>query len=187
MTQFRNSPFLNIELHDRDERVNSRRRTGSVFGSENADESLGRVSGKMDLLKTKNEPEWYPHGCVRLDLSELWLGQTSLEFYVPVVPCHANEAASGVSRSSFGSVLQRIALSLRSKQNGQTNIISQAFINSAGRFSFHRNANESARQIGSAASSTDRESTVVRSTRLNPDERKCSATRRKAKRRISFD
>lgn len=45
LTQFRNSPFLNIELHDRDERVNSRRRIGSVFGTENSDDSIGRVSG----------------------------------------------------------------------------------------------------------------------------------------------
>ena len=46
LNQFRNSPKLNIELHDRDERVNSRRRIGSVFGSENTDETIGRVSGK---------------------------------------------------------------------------------------------------------------------------------------------
>lgn len=50
---------------------------------------------KMNLLKAKNESDWYPHGCVRLDLSELWLGQTALEFYVPVVPGHAGEVMSG--------------------------------------------------------------------------------------------
>jgi hypothetical protein len=49
MSQFRNSPILNIEIHDRDERGNTRRRIGSVFGSENTDETIGRVSG--DLTK----------------------------------------------------------------------------------------------------------------------------------------
>ena len=68
----------------------------------------------MDLLKTKSETEWYPHGCVRLDLSELWLGQTSLEFYVSVVPCHANEPASG-SRRTFIDELLTIIFSGRSK------------------------------------------------------------------------
>jgi hypothetical protein len=53
------------------------------------------VPGKMNLLKGKHEQDLHPHGCVRLNLSELWLGQTSLEFYVPVVPCHAWEASSG--------------------------------------------------------------------------------------------
>ncbi|CAF4536166.1 unnamed protein product, partial [Rotaria sp. Silwood2] len=50
---------------------------------------------KMNLLKSKKDFEWHPHGCVKLDLSELWLGQTSLEFYIPVVPCHAAEFNSG--------------------------------------------------------------------------------------------
>jgi hypothetical protein len=49
----------------------------------------------MSLLKSKSEPDWHPHGLVKLDLSELWLGQTSLEFYIPVVPCHAAELTSG--------------------------------------------------------------------------------------------
>ncbi|CAF0826393.1 unnamed protein product [Rotaria sordida] len=95
MSSFRNSPILNIEIHDRDERENSRRCIGSVFGTENTDEVIGRVSGKTNLLKSKKNLEWHPHGCVKLDLSELWLGQTSLEFYIPVVPCHAPEFNSG--------------------------------------------------------------------------------------------
>jgi hypothetical protein len=45
MSQFRNSPFLNIEIHDRDECESTRRRVGSVFGSESTDENIGRVSG----------------------------------------------------------------------------------------------------------------------------------------------
>jgi hypothetical protein len=48
----------------------------------------------MNLLKPKAESDWHPHGCVKVDLSELWLGQTSLEFYIPVVPCHASESVS---------------------------------------------------------------------------------------------
>ncbi|CAF1074162.1 unnamed protein product [Rotaria sp. Silwood1] len=95
MSEFRNSPILNIEIHDRDEREDSRRCIGSVFGSENNDEIIGRVSGKTNLLKSRKDAEWHPHGCVKLDLSELWLGQTSLEFYIPVVPCHAPESSSG--------------------------------------------------------------------------------------------
>ena len=99
MSQFRNSPIVNIELHDRDERITARRRIGSVFGSENTDETIGRVSGKTSLLKSKPESNWHPHGCIKLDLSELLLGQTSLEFSIPVVPCHAPEIISG--RKSF--------------------------------------------------------------------------------------
>jgi hypothetical protein len=49
MSQFRNSPFLNIEIHDRDECENTRRRVGSVFGSESTDENIGRVSGNSKL------------------------------------------------------------------------------------------------------------------------------------------
>jgi hypothetical protein len=44
LSQFRNSPFLNIEIHDRDERESSRRHIGSVFGSEYTDENIGKVS-----------------------------------------------------------------------------------------------------------------------------------------------
>lgn len=47
MREFHNSPIVNIELHDRDERENSRRRIGSVFGTENTDEIIGRVSGNI--------------------------------------------------------------------------------------------------------------------------------------------
>jgi hypothetical protein len=58
----------------------------------------------MNLLKPKTESNWHPHGCVKVDLSELWLGQTSLEFYIPVVPCHAPESLT--SRfSSFVMIL----------------------------------------------------------------------------------
>lgn len=51
----------------------------------------------MNLLKPKNEPDWHPHGSIKVDLSELWLGQTSLEFSIPVVPCHAPEFGSSKS------------------------------------------------------------------------------------------
>jgi hypothetical protein len=48
MSQFRNSPIINIEIHDRDERENSRRCMGSVFGTEHADETIGKVSGNTE-------------------------------------------------------------------------------------------------------------------------------------------
>lgn len=51
MSQFRNSPILNIEIHDRDERADTRRYIGSVFGSENTDETIGKVSGKKRKIK----------------------------------------------------------------------------------------------------------------------------------------
>jgi len=51
--------------------------------------------GKIKFHKSKNEPNWHPYGCAQLDLSELWLGQTSLEFYIPVIPCRAPELHSG--------------------------------------------------------------------------------------------
>jgi hypothetical protein len=57
----------------------------------------------MNLLKSKTESNWHPYGCVKLDLSELWLGQTSLEFYIPVVPCHAPESLT--SRFSLFAIL----------------------------------------------------------------------------------
>ncbi|CAF0974604.1 unnamed protein product [Adineta ricciae] len=105
LNQFRNSPILNIELHDRDECEQTRRRVGSVFGSENTDENIGRVSGGPKYHKSKDELNWHPYGCVRLDLTELWLGQTSLEFYTPVVPCHAPETHSGRASNGTHSVL----------------------------------------------------------------------------------
>ncbi|CAF2086152.1 unnamed protein product [Rotaria magnacalcarata] len=97
LREFRNSPIVNIEIHDRDERESSRRCIGSVFGSENTDEVIGRVSGKTNLLKSNKDIDWHPHGCIKLDLSELWLGQTSLEYYIPVVPCHAPESGRAMS------------------------------------------------------------------------------------------
>jgi hypothetical protein len=47
MSQFHNSPIVNIEIHDRDERESSRRGFGSVFGSENTDEIIGKVSSNI--------------------------------------------------------------------------------------------------------------------------------------------
>ena len=61
----------------------------------------------MNLIKSKKESDWYPHGCVRLDLTEIWLGQTSLEFYIPVVPCHAGESVSGRILFDFHSNLSK--------------------------------------------------------------------------------
>ena len=43
--EFRNSPILNVELHDRDEKASSRRDFASVFGTEHTDDSIARVSG----------------------------------------------------------------------------------------------------------------------------------------------
>ena len=146
MSQFCNSPIVNIEVHDRDERENSRRSVGSVFGSENTDEIIGKVSSKMNLLKPKTESNWHPHGCVKLDLSELWLGQTSFEFYIPVVPCHAPEsAASNFHRVFvFHSFMHCNELHCRTRNQCQT-IGSSS--NSTRRFSFQWNTNANSCEI----------------------------------------
>lgn len=69
----------------------------------------------MNLLKPKGEINWHPHGCARLDLSELWLGQTSLEFYIPVVPCHAPESVA--SRIFFYSTIVILSKTFRARNN----------------------------------------------------------------------
>ena len=48
MNQFRNSPIVSIEVHDRDERESARRRVATVFGSERTDHSIGRVSSRYE-------------------------------------------------------------------------------------------------------------------------------------------
>ncbi|CAF0762637.1 unnamed protein product [Didymodactylos carnosus] len=99
LAKFRNSPIIYIELHDRDEKANIRKSGSSVFGTEVADESIGHVSAVIAKLTIHNPFEsrgkpWFPYGTVKLDLSELLLGQTSLECFIPVVPCHAPDIIS---------------------------------------------------------------------------------------------
>ena len=55
MNEFRNSPIVNIEVHDRDERESARRRMATVFGSERADQSIGRVSSRYDIDSRRHD------------------------------------------------------------------------------------------------------------------------------------
>lgn len=122
------------------------------------------LSGKMNLLKPKTESNWHPHGCVKLDLSELWLGQTCFEFYIPVVPCHAPE--SGASEFFFPVLLDWNESECRTRYQCET--IGNS-TNSTGRFSCQWYSNANSSEISQTSRSTNWTSSLRWSTTHNYD------------------
>uniref|UniRef100_A0A8B9YXN2 Cilia and flagella associated protein 92 (putative) n=1 Tax=Buteo japonicus TaxID=224669 RepID=A0A8B9YXN2_9AVES len=91
-------PPLEIEVHDRDRNMENNTKKPCLFGEDDADEKVGKVSFlacKSTICNsfTKNEV-WHPHGVAKVSLTDLLLGRKYLAISAPIRSCSAPHAAA---------------------------------------------------------------------------------------------
>ncbi|KAG8430974.1 hypothetical protein GDO86_019631, partial [Hymenochirus boettgeri] len=116
LCQYLQGPPLEIEVHDRDKKMEEHGARPSLFGREPEDEKLSNV-GLVTSKRTVHNPFtnrdnlWNPYGVARVDLSELVHGARYLNLSVPVHGCeppdptgYRADGKSGKIPGVFGSV-----------------------------------------------------------------------------------
>jgi hypothetical protein len=106
------APF-EIEIHDRDRRAQQNRLLKPcLFGNDAVDNQISNVSSVSSKHTIYNpfdtkDKFWDPYGVAKLNLYELFLGKTLLEFFVPVLPCKAPDVLgrNAIKNSSNTKVL----------------------------------------------------------------------------------
>ncbi|XP_053378149.1 uncharacterized protein LOC123529262 isoform X2 [Mercenaria mercenaria] len=90
--QYLNGPPLEIEVHDRDRKLEEMKLKATLFGDDLEDEKISNV-GTVASRRTLHNPFkdkskiWDPYGVARVDLSDLLLGNRYLYIKVPVHSC----------------------------------------------------------------------------------------------------
>ncbi|XP_073448494.1 uncharacterized protein CFAP92 [Aquarana catesbeiana] len=103
-------PPVEIEVHDRDRRIEESVSKPSLFGMEPEDEKLsnvGLVTSKRTVHNpfTKSNRQWDPYGVARLSLSELVYGATYLNISVPIHSCECPDPTGYQSDCKNGNIL----------------------------------------------------------------------------------
>ncbi|KFP96300.1 Uncharacterized protein FLJ43738, partial [Haliaeetus albicilla] len=91
-------PPLEIEVHDRDRNMENNTKKPCLFGEDDADEKVGKVSFlacKSTICNsfTKNKV-WHPHGVAKVSLTDLLLGRKYLAISAPIRSCSAPNTAA---------------------------------------------------------------------------------------------
>ncbi|KAM9324461.1 uncharacterized protein CFAP92 [Gastrophryne carolinensis] len=103
-------PPIEIEVHDRDQRIKESVCKPSLFGMEPEDEKLSNV-GLITSKRTVHNPfmersrQWDAYGVARVSLSELAYGATYLNICVPIHSCEPPDPTGYQSDSKNGRIL----------------------------------------------------------------------------------
>ncbi|XP_063203698.1 uncharacterized protein CFAP92 [Chroicocephalus ridibundus] len=86
-------PPLEIEVHDRDRNMENNTKKPCLFGEDEADEHMGKVSflackSTISNSFTRNKV-WHPHGVAKVSLTDLLLGKKYLTISAPIHSCSA--------------------------------------------------------------------------------------------------
>ncbi|KFQ76337.1 Uncharacterized protein FLJ43738, partial [Phoenicopterus ruber ruber] len=91
-------PPLEIEVHDRDRNIEDNTRKPCLFGEDEADEKVGKVSFlacKSTIYNSFTQNEvWHPHGVAKVSLTDLLLGKRYLIISAPIRSCSAPNTAA---------------------------------------------------------------------------------------------
>ncbi|KAM7402728.1 hypothetical protein PAMP_017942 [Pampus punctatissimus] len=79
LQEFLSGPPLEIEVHDRDKKLEETPKTQTTFGSDDTQSNAAPIKQKMMVFNS--------HGIVCLNLSELLLGKRSLKLHLPIKCC----------------------------------------------------------------------------------------------------
>uniref|UniRef100_A0A8C8A8F4 Cilia and flagella associated protein 92 (putative) n=1 Tax=Otus sunia TaxID=257818 RepID=A0A8C8A8F4_9STRI len=90
-------PPLEIEVHDRDRNMKNNTKKPCLFGEDEPDEKVGKVSfppckSTICNSSTKNKV-WHPHGVAKVSLTELLLGKKYLTISAPIHSCSVPNTA----------------------------------------------------------------------------------------------
>ncbi|XP_052534435.1 uncharacterized protein CFAP92 isoform X5 [Tympanuchus pallidicinctus] len=91
LERYLRGPPLEIEVHDRDRRIEDNKKKPYLFGEAQADENLGEVrplACKSTICNSSTENEmWHPHGVAKVSLTDLLLGKKYMTISAPIRSC----------------------------------------------------------------------------------------------------
>ncbi|XP_053150347.1 uncharacterized protein CFAP92 isoform X2 [Hemicordylus capensis] len=96
--EYLRGPPLEIEVHDRDKKIEAIKTKPSLFGEEPGDSKLSNLSIVTSRYMVQNpitgtEEIWHPHGIAKINLTELLLGEKNFNFYTPIHNCPVQDAS----------------------------------------------------------------------------------------------
>lgn len=96
LQRYLRGPPLEIEVHDRDRKIEDNEKKPFLFGEAQADENLGEVRPfgcKSTVCNSFTENEmWHPHGVAKVSLTDLLLGKKYLAISAPIRSCSTPSA-----------------------------------------------------------------------------------------------
>ncbi|XP_048347727.1 uncharacterized protein CFAP92 isoform X2 [Sphaerodactylus townsendi] len=112
LREYLRGPPLEIEVHDRDKKIETITKKPSLFGDELGDSRLAHLHSPTMVQNsvTGKEKIWHPYGVAKISLTELLLGEKHLNICVPIHCCSVQdtsicptENANAKSRATGGS------------------------------------------------------------------------------------
>ncbi|KAJ6668404.1 hypothetical protein lerEdw1_015781 [Lerista edwardsae] len=96
--EYLRGPPLEIEVHDRDKKMETILSKPSLFGDEPGDNKLSSVSHAISRYMIQNpitdtQQIWHPYGIAKISLAELLLGEKNLNFYAPIHSCSVQDTS----------------------------------------------------------------------------------------------
>nr|XP_056703064.1 uncharacterized protein CFAP92 [Euleptes europaea] len=96
LREYLRGPPLEIEVHDRDKKLEEITKKPSLFGDEPGDSKLTHLSPSRYTVQnsmTAKEEIWHPHGVAKISLAELLLGEKHLNICVPIQCCSVQDTS----------------------------------------------------------------------------------------------
>ncbi|XP_061474116.1 uncharacterized protein CFAP92 isoform X3 [Rhineura floridana] len=98
LNEYLRGPPLEIEVHDRDKKMEGVKIKPSLFGEEPGDHKLSNVSMVTSRYMVQNpitsrEEMWHPYGVAKISLAELLLGEKVLNFSAPIHSCSVQDTS----------------------------------------------------------------------------------------------
>uniref|UniRef100_A0A8C9FUQ1 Cilia and flagella associated protein 92 (putative) n=1 Tax=Pavo cristatus TaxID=9049 RepID=A0A8C9FUQ1_PAVCR len=98
LQRYLRGPPLEIEVHDRDRKIEDNKKKPHLSGEDQADENLGEVrplTCKSTVCNSSMENEvWHPHGVAKVSLTDLLLGKKYLTISAAVRSCSTPNTAA---------------------------------------------------------------------------------------------
>lgn len=103
LAEYLQGPHFQIEVHDRDRKIEHKKPKPSLFGENPEDEMINNVSLVAGRRTTHNpftsrSKPWDPYGIAKFDLSGLLLGQKYLYLRSPIHCCPLPDTHSGLQK-----------------------------------------------------------------------------------------
>ncbi|KAL9960808.1 hypothetical protein ACROYT_G034311 [Oculina patagonica] len=103
LAEYLQGPHFQIEVHDRDRKIEQKKPKPSLFGENPEDEMINNVSLVAGRRTTHNpftsrDKPWDPYGIAKFDLSGLLLGQKYLYLRSPIHCCPLPDTHSGLQK-----------------------------------------------------------------------------------------
>ncbi|XP_042311413.1 uncharacterized protein KIAA1257 homolog isoform X1 [Sceloporus undulatus] len=96
LSEYLRGPPLEIEVHDRDKKMEAIRTKPSLFGEEPGDSKLSNLNNVTSRSMFQNpisEEVWHPYGIAKISLVDLLLGEKTLNFTAPIQNCSVQDTS----------------------------------------------------------------------------------------------